>query len=465
MSCLALGIDIGLSGARAGVVDEAGRLLGRGRVGASPWRQSDGRAERAPEGWYDEGLAAARLALQMAGCRRVAAIGIGALGPCPILLDAENRTLAPAPLFSLDQRAEGHRLALATARGLGQDALGPDHALPKLLWWRQHEPALLARAACVVDVAGYLVARLTGRPVMDPITAGDYLLAGADLPVPIPDPRPADSLAGPLLPEAAAALDVEAGAPVCVGTYDSFVDVAGTGTLRAGEACIILGSTMVLGCVAERPAVSPDMRASLHLGEGWFLSGWTSASGSLLSWAEAMLGPLPAGALAELPPGAGSLLLLPYFAGERAPVWDPSARGAILGLTLASTRAEIARAAIDAVALSARDLAERLPANSVRRWRLSGGGARNAAMVQALADALGRPLEVLAEAGEAVAPALLALRAIGRPVEPRVERTIAPDAGRHARFEELYRIYRGLYPALADSMHALGRFAGPKEVS
>ncbi len=464
MSLPALGIDLGLSGARAAVVGEDGRLLGRGRVAGAPYRHDDGRAERMPADWLEEAIAAASQALQEAGCSQLAAIGVGALGPCPILLDAEGRALAPAPLFSLDPRAEGHRLALAAARGLGQDALGPDHALPKLLWWREHEPALIERAACVVDVTGYLVARLTGKPVMDPITAGDYKVTGIELPVPIPDPLPADSIAGGLLPEVAARLGVEAGVPVAVGSYDSFVDVAGTGTLHPGDACIILGSTMVMGSVIDKPVAAPEMRASLHLGQGWFLSGWTSASGSLLSWAQEILGFVPGEILEALPPGAGGLLLLPYFAGERAPVWDPAARGAILGLTLASTRAEIARAAIDGIALSARDLAVRLEGASIRRWRLAGGGARNGAMAQALCDAIGGPLEILAEAGEALAPALLGFRALGRPIEPRIERVIAPDAGRRARYEELYRIYRGLYPALAASMHALGKLAVQKEM-
>ena len=458
MKLPALGIDLGLSGARAAVVDGEGRLLGRGRVAGTPLHREAGRAERAPEEWFDAAVGAARQALQEAGCRAVAAIGIGALGPCPILLDDEGRTLAPAPLFSLDSRAEGHRKRLAAATGLGQADLGPDHALPKLLWWRDHEPALIARAATVVDVTGFLVSRLTGQVVMDPITAGDYQLPGVDLPVPIPAPLAADAIAGSLLPEMAARLGIEVGAPVAVGSYDSFVDVAGTGTLEPGEACIILGSTMILGAVVDLPVTTADMRASRHIGAGWFFSGWTSSAGSLLDWSQNLLG--EADSAQDLAPGAGGLLALPYFAGERAPVWDPAARGALLGLTLDTTKAEMRRALIDAVALSARDLVARLAGVEIRRWRLGGGGVRNAVLAQALCDALGRPLESLAEAGAAMAPALLAFRAIGHRVDPRIERILQPDPGRHEKYEDLYRVYRGLYPALAASMHELARLSG-----
>ena len=107
----------------------------------------------------------------------------------------------------------------------------------------------------------------------------------------------------------------------------------------------------------------------------------------------------------------------------------------------------------------------RLPGrdDAAEAWRLAGGGARNAVLAQALADALGETLALLAHPGEATAPALLAFAAIGRTVLPRVERRLAPDPARRARFARLYAIYRGLYPALADSMHELGRLADQKE--
>jgi xylulokinase len=467
VSLAALGLDLGLSGARAAVVDETGDLLGCGRIAGKPWQHGPGLAERAPEEWYEETLAAGRMALDQAGRPAIAAIGIGALGPCPVLLDADLRALAPAPLFSLDRRAEATRQRLLASHDLGSDALGPDHALPKLIWWRERDPALIGRAKWVVDATGFLVARLTGRPVMDPITAEDYEAPGIAPPVP-PAPRArADSIAGPLLPGAAERLGLAPGIPVAAGSYDSYVDIWGSGARKPGDGCIVLGSTLILGRVVAAPGQAPGLRCQPHIGEGRFLGGWTSAAGSLLDWSRAFIG---AGStdwdsLASLLPGAGGLLVLPYFAGERAPIWDPAARGAILGATLATTHEELARAMIDSVALSALDLATRLPSEGDAQvpWRLCGGGARNRALAQALADALGRPLALLAHAGEAIAPALLAFNAIGRPVAARVERTLAPAGTRHARFERLYAIYRGLYPALAGSMHELGRLADQKE--
>jgi len=466
MTLPALGIDIGLSGTRAAVVSASGELLGRGRIPSRLWR-NPACAEYRPQDWLEETIGAARIALGAAGCGAVEAIGVGALGPCPVLLDDDGEALGPAPLFSLDSRAEGHRQRLARERGLDQATMGPDHALPKLLWWQDNHPDLAAKARVVVDATGYIVARLAGRPVMDPITVGDYRVAGVELPVPTPEPLPADSIAGGLLPGPAKALGLPAGIPVAVGSYDSFVDVAGTGATSPGSACVILGSTMILGSIVAHSVASPELRCSLHIGPGFFLGGWTSSAGSLLDWSRDLLGAVGTETLDDLAPGAGGLLMLPYLAGERTPVWDPAARGLLLGLTLSTTRSEIHRAALDGVALSALDLGRRVKtaAGPIERWRLGGGGARSGPWAQAIADALDETLEIVAHAGEAVPPALLALRAAGHDAAPRIERRVVPNSARHRRYLALHAIYRELYPKLAESMHELGRLAAAKEGS
>jgi xylulokinase len=270
-------------------------------------------------------------------------------------------------------------------------------------------------------------------------------------PIPTPEIQPADRIAGTVLDSIADRLGIERGVPVAVGTYDSFVDVFGTGTTEPGSACIILGSTLIMGVVTESPCATPDMRSSLHVGSGWLFSGWTSCCGSLIDWSRRML---PSSDL-PLEPGAGGLIALPYFAGERAPHWDPEARGVILGLTLETTPAQMQRAMIDAVALSARDLAERLNRVPIERWRVGGGGAYNDALLQALCDAIGRPLEIVSHAGEAIAPAMLAARAVGRRIERSIERTVEPNGKACATYDALYAVYRDLYPALAASMHKL----------
>jgi xylulokinase len=290
---------------------------------------------------------------------------------------------------------------------------------------------------------------------MDAVTRLDYGEAPLELPTPA-DPL---AVAGGLATDAARELGLAAGTPVATGTYDTYVDVAGVGARKPGDGCVLLGSTLVVCRVIDVRVECPGLEVSPYPGEGLLLGGWTTTGGSTLSWFTRQLGHQPD--VAELEPGAGGLVALPYLAGERTPVRDPQARGLVLGLTLETSFEELYRSLVDGVALSARDHAERLRRARLLpgRWLTGGGGVRNEAWLRATADALGAPLDVVAGAGDAVGAAHLALRSIGvEPTRP-VERRVEPDSGRATRFDALYAVYRTLHPQLADAMRRLDELA------
>jgi xylulokinase len=416
-----------------------------------------------PKAWLDAAIDASRQALADAGHPKIEAIGIGAFGPCPILLDASGKPLMANTMFSASAESEAHRARLIKRHKIAPHQMGPDNTVPILLWWRRSQPEIFSEAACVTDVAGFLVTSLTGRAVMDPVTYNDYQCPGLKTPVALPEIVPADAMAAGLTPAMASALGLLAGTPVTAGSYDSAVDIAGTGTTRSGQAAILLGSTVVLGRIVPasfKPvkAVSRGLRVAPHIGRGSLVGGWTSTSGSLLDWLASITGKKETHVATAREAG---LLVLPYFAGERAPVWDPAARGLILGTTLATTRDDLWRATLDGIALSIMDIAQRVDAAVPGRspFRAAGGGLRNEAWAQATADAIDTPLEAVADAGEAAGPARLALRAIGRVTEPRIARVYMPREKQRERYEKKLRIYRRLYPALRQSMHELGRMA------
>ena len=430
---------------RAAVLDEGGGLIASARRPLRP-RLRPGRAELDPAVVLGAVLDAGREAA--AGLGGVDAVGVCALGPAPLLVDRSLEPLTPALLFSLDRRAEGERERLGTTH---------DHALAKLLWWREHEPELCERAAFALDLTGFLVGRLTGEPVQDTITRADYEHATEPAPLPLPEPLEPATEAGGLCRDVAGALGLAAGTTVLAGTYDTYADLAAAGVREPGDACLLLGSTLVLGCVVQEPVDCPGLELSPHLGSGLFLGGWTVTAGAALEWFRSELGAVEGAELLE--PGAGGLLVLPYLAGERTPVWDPHARGVVAGLTLGTRRVELFRAFVDGVALSARDHVELLRGVGLEptRWRASGGGTNDETWLRATCDAIGAPLDVVEHAGAAVGPAVLALRAIGVDVSLPVAREIAPDPARTARFDELYGAYRELHPATAQVLHRLSR--------
>jgi xylulokinase len=436
------------------VLSANGDLLGSARRMLLTRIPGPGRAEQDPRNWLDSALAAGAEAVVQAGSA-VDAVGVGALGPAPLLVDENLQPLTPALLFSLDRRGEAERAALASE-------VTHDHALPKLAWWSAHEPGIAARAAWVLDATGYLVSALTGVPTMDSITVLEYQLTGQVTPFPMPEPIDPLAIAGTLGAGPARALGVPSGLPVTAGTYDTYVDVAGAGVRRAGEACVLLGSTLVVCRAVSGQVAAPGLELSRYPGEGLLLGGWTATGGAALDWFRRELGAVDEGVLAAMEPGAGGILALPYLAGERTPIRDPDARGVVLGLTLRTTLTDVCRAFVDSVALSARDHLERLEAHGQvpDRWLAAGGGTRNRAWARATADALGAPLDVTEHAGEAAAPARLALRALGHDSRPAIVETIEPDGRRHERFERLYPLYRRLHPVLAEIMHELGRLEG-----
>jgi xylulokinase len=424
-------------------VAEDGNLLGASRRVLRP-TLTRGRAELDPEIWLHAALDAGAEAVRAR--QGVEAVAVCALGPAPVLVDESLEPLTPALLFSLDRRAEVECGRLGTTH---------DHALPKLLWWRKHEPALWKRAAWALDLTGFLVARLTGAPVQDTITRESYEHADEPSPLPLPAPLDPLALAGGLSPDAGRALGLAPGTPIAVGTFDAFADSLAAGVREPGAACVLLGSTLVIGRAVAEPVACPGLEVSPYPGGGYFLGGWTATAGLVLDWFRRELGDVE-DALAS-GHGPGGLLALPYFAGERTPVWDPRASGIVVGLTLDTTRAELYLALIDGIALSARDHLELLKSvgQAPTRWRASGGGTQDETWLGATCDALGAPLDVIAHADRAVGPAVLAFRALGVDVSLPVVRELTPDAASSARLDALYAAYRELYPAAADVMHHL----------
>jgi xylulokinase len=447
MSEHTLGFDVGLSGVRATVLRQDGALVARARRPHDHARMGDATAEHDPSDWLEGVAAAGRDAVAAAGGARVSCVGVAALGPAPVLVDADLRALTAAPLFGFDRRAEPQRRRMLDEVEAGPDAATLDNALPKLAWWVEHEPELARRADWAVDATGFVVGALTGLPVMDSITACDYGLPGAEPPVPLPEPRDPLAVAGGLLPDWAARLGVEPGLPVTVGTYDSFVDIAAAGVRRPGDSGLVLGSTMII-CRATRDGIEPPpgLGASAYPGEGRLIGGWTLSGGVVLDWFAARFGAGDDLARAAARARPAGLLALPYLSGERTPVWDPLARGALVGLTPQTGPADVYRALVESLALAVLDHAERLEQalGGAPAWRATGGGTSHPLWAQSTADALGAPLEIAPDAAEGVGPALLALRALGADPERRPAGVLAPDPRGSERLRRLLPAFRSL---------------------
>ncbi|OQB28057.1 MAG: Xylulose kinase [Chloroflexi bacterium ADurb.Bin180] len=504
-----LGIDVGTFGSKGVLVDVHGRIL------ASAFVEHGEESPRT--GWYEQDADAVwwgdlikitgRLVGTVpGGAGSVAAVGVSAVTPDVLPVDARGNALRRAILYS-DTRAASQAKRMVEV--LGQDAilatcgnaLSVQSAGPRLLWLRENEPDLFWRAHKIMDAPAFLVHRLTGTFCADRSSIGAYhpfmnirtlewdeaICAEFGVPVDkLPELRWSTDIVGSVTRAAAAATGLVEGIPVIAGAGDGIAEMVSVGPEHEGEAALLYGTTMVLVTLTRRLRPHPKVITLAGPLPGTYVSGaYMNTSAALSRWfrdnlgqverrLEAQLGinayQLLSSDAAEVPPGSAGLVVLPYFAGEGYPILDEQARGLILGLTLTHTRKHVYRALLEGVAYGLRHNWETILSAGVNitRIRAVGGGTKSAVWTQIISDVIGQDQELVAShLGAPYGDAYLAGLGIGmfRDLSTLHEewvRTIGVVKHRpeiKPVYDSYYAVYKELYPPLADSMHTLARIS------
>jgi len=495
---LVLGVDVGTSSAKGVLATPDGRVVARAESPHAISRPRPGWAEHNPERvWWGSFLDVCHQLLRCTGGPDVAAVCCSGLGPCLLPVDGEFRPLRPAILYGIDTRATREIAELTD--GLGRAAilarcgslLSTQAVGPKLVWLRRNEPAVWQRTRGLLMAHSFLVARLTGEYVLDHHSASQcdplydleeqrWAEDWADEVAPgLPLPRlvwPAD-IVGQVTPAAEAATGIRAGTPVAAGTIDAWAEASSAGVRRPGDLMIMYGTTtFLIEVVAE---ASPDERLWLCNGVEpgtRTMAAGTATSGALTAWLRDLLETQSYEELfaeaAKLSAGAGGLVVLPYFAGERTPVFDPDARGLILGLTLSHHVGHVYRSLLEATAYAIRHNLEVMAdaGGQPRRVFAVGGGTRGSLWPQIVSDVTGERQEIPRETiGACYGDALCAAVATGLCAADSEwnapEMTIEPNPALESAYSDLYGIYRSLYPATVEQMHALARIQDGNGIS
>ena len=486
---LLLGIDMGTGSTKGVLVDTAGSVLESETIAHTMDLPRPGWAEVDAESvWWREvcDIGAALMAKMPAG-GRLAGMCVSGVGPCLVLCDDDLRPLRPAILYGVDTRATAEIESLTEEFGeqnileragtlLSSQAVGP-----KLEWVRRHEPEVFERATGWYGSNSFIAAKLTGEYVMDHHTASQcdplYATRGFDWNLewarricghlPLPSLVWPSDVVGSVTPDAASATGIPVGTPVAAGTVDAYSEAFSVGIRRPGDQMLMYGSTMFLVQVIADYYSDPTLWTTAGVEKGSLaLAAGTSTAGSLIGWLQGVTGGASLDDLMkealDVPPGSDGLLILPYLAGERTPVFDPKARGVAVGLTLRHGRGHIFRAAYEGIAFGIRQILERFDeAHAGERTVAVGGGLRSPIWAQAVSDVTGRPQLVPQEAiGASYGDALLAAIGVGL-VSPgtdwaKIAREIKPDPGNRALYDDLYATWRELYPATRDVVHRLG---------
>ncbi|MHB9133959.1 MAG: xylulokinase [Armatimonadota bacterium] len=481
-----LGIDLGGTGAKAGVFDAAGRLLGAGQVGYTPKITPDGH-ELPIETIYSAAREATRTAVEMSGAN-ICALAISSQGQTFVSLDEFDQPLHPAILW-YDSRATEQAAALkamvdATCRCECRPLVETICAAAKILWLREHYARTMAQARHYLLLPDYLTYRLTGQAVTDPSTAVSTGLYADDAPEYCPEALAAARITKEQLariqppgsPIATISLSAarEWGLPedtlVVTGTNDQYAGALGTGNCRPGIVSETSGTCLALVTLTEKlpsPVPSGIIGGRFPIPRYQFALAYAKTAGVVLDWFTRQL--YPGYTLQQLdtmaatvPIGSHGLTMLPHFDGMVSPSPNPAARGAFTNLSLAHNGIDLYRAILEALSFSLRENVELLQGHGFHLdgIRSIGGGAKSDFWLQMKADVTGLPVERPAVAESATLGAAI-LAAVGTgefsSIEEssatlyQVERTFQPNSDAHAAYAEPYQKYRELCSRLYEN--------------
>lgn len=349
----------------------------------------------------------------------VAQVAITAQGDGCWLVDDRARPTGPAMLWS-DARAseivDGWEERGILQRAFEINGSYGNAGLPTaiLAWLKVHDAERLERSSAALTCGSWVYLGLTGRTVLDVSEAinpwldastldyCDELLQAyglTDLRRLLPTVVDGEDRVGALHAAAAGRAGLKEGTPVVLAPYDVISASIGVGAVAPGSGFAVLGTTLCIAAPSDNPGLDRDPAGmALATGSGrWLLAYATLAGTEVLEWWAKTLGQGSAAELAQMASGSTSdhlPLFLPYLspAGERAPIRDANARGAMVGLNFNHTAADVARGAMEGLTMAVRDCLT-ASQQDVDVLRITGGGSRSDYWTQMIADALHRPVQ------------------------------------------------------------------------
>ena len=497
-----IGVDIGTLGSKGVIIDSEGRVLNTFFMEHGVDIPKPGWAEQDPESYWREFKTIVSNLLNKANIppSRVAGIGISSLSPdaCPV--DEDKHPLRPALIY-MDRRAiEECELV---KKEFGEDmiirttgnAIDPYFAGYKCLWVKNHEPEVYKKTWKFLNACKYVVLKLTDTPSVDltnaVLTAPFFDFSkrmwsekicsrlGFDMEK-LPKVYDFGEVIGEVAKRPADEIGLAEGTPVISCAPDAMMSFYSVGGLDAGDSVFMYGTTGCWGIITTRPVMDPRLINGFYIGEKYISVAGMMTTGALVRWFRDQFGMVERGVegltglsayslldreAERIPPGSDGLIILPYFMGERTPIWDPRARGVVFGLTLYHTKAHVFRAILESAGYALRQHIEIVKELGIHVKRVIAvdGGAKSRLWRQIISDIIRLPQQYVSEApGAPYGDAFLAGVATGvfKDVAQikeyvRVDEETKPNEENSKTYDKLYKIYLTLYPSLREQMHSL----------
>ncbi|MCC6147398.1 MAG: FGGY-family carbohydrate kinase [Anaerolineaceae bacterium] len=495
-----LGIDIGTTATKVIIIGDDGRIYAEVSEPATLLSLRSNWAEEDPLEWWDNltraiphCLAEAKIAAHQISC-----VGLSGMVPTLILVDSNGRPLRNSiqqndarshlEINYFKTQVDEKKVFNLTGSAITQQSIGP-----KLIWLAKNESKKYQQTRWVMGSYDYINFLLTGQPVLErnwALESGLFdlhkedwdqnllAIAGISREQLPPVHMPSDVI-GHVTGQAASALGLVAGTPVVAGSADHVASAFSVGVKENGNLLIKLGGAGDILYSLDHLDMDERLFLDYHDIPGLYLiNGCMASSGSIIKWFRNNFAPECSYSILDdearnIPPGSDGLVLLPYFLGEKTPIFNPLARGVLFGLSLQHTRAHIYKAILEGISYGFQHHIEVLTTHGLKitRVRVANGGARSQLWRQITADVIGFPLEEVAHhPGSSLGAAFIAGKGIGvftdwGEIEKFIElkATTIPDPEKHLKYSQYFSAYKKIYVDNIQNFNRLADIEGVTE--
>lgn len=480
-----IGVDLGTSAVKLLLMNGDGTIENVVSKEYPLYFPHPGWSEQNPEDWWNAVTAGIKELVEGFDRRKVAGISFGGQMHGLVILDKDDNVIRPAILWNdgrtgketdyLNQVIGKEKLSAYTA-----NIAFAGFTAPKLLWVKEKEPENFAKISKIMLPKDYIAYKLSGVHSSDYSDASGMLLMDVKNKCwskemiaicsikeeMLPKLYESFEVTGTLKEAVAEELGLSPECRIAAGAGDNAAAAVGTGTVGDGMCNISLGTSGTIFVSSKEFGVDKynALHAFAHADGCYHLMGcMLSAASCNKWWMDDIIGTSDYAkeqeAIVKL--GENNVFFLPYLMGERSPHNNPDARGTFIGMTMDTTRADMTQAILEGVAFAIRDSFEVAKSLGIQieRTKICGGGAKSPLWRKIIANVLNIKVDIIsAEEGPGMGGAMLAAVACNEyaTVEEAADKivkvvdTIYPDPLLAAKYEEKYRKFAKIYPAVKD---------------
>lgn len=502
-----IGTDIGTSGTKSIIMDLKGKLIAQDLEEYDVLTPKPLWAEQWPDIWLNATKESIKKTVAKAGEKGVSVKDIegiaisGLYGGSGIPLDKDMKPIRPCMIW-MDRRADEETKWVLEHVGeeklleITWNGADPYYGFTKMLWLKNNEPENWKKTKMFLPPNDYVIYKMTNEIAIDYSSAGNIggifdmntrtwsteLMEQMGIPVSMMPQRIVEStdIVGGLTKEMANELGLYEGLPVIAGGIDCGAANIGLGVFEPGIYAAAIGTSMCGALISKEKITGKGLIAWPYLYDAknltYYFAGGNTA-GAIIKWFRQTFcdfelenekngGPnaydVLNGAAEKLPAGSEGVVVLPYFMGERSPIWDSDAKGTIVGLSLSHTKAHVYRAFMEAVAYCLRNAMEASGNDFGEYILIAGGVTKSEVWKQIFADVTGYPVvcpkyDVEANMGDVM------LAGIGTGVLTYdeiktwqvLDEPIMPDPENHKKYNGYFEVYKNVYKHLKDDMKEL----------